>query len=131
MKQHAIILYDGDCIFCRKSVHMIINHDPRRYFYFAALNGKTGAKLKAKYHVPKNLNSLILIENETFYTASTAVLRISRKLTGIYRLGMVFLIIPKPLRDAVYRFVSERRHRFSRNSSCALPSTEELKRFFD
>src|SRR5699024_11786081 len=102
MKLNAIVLFDGECLFCNKSVQFIIKHDPNAYFSFASLQSSPGKNLKEQYNIPESLDSLILIENNRYYDASTAALRICKKLNGIYKLGALFLVIPKPLRDAAY-----------------------------
>ena len=84
MDTHAVILFDGDCIFCKKSVRFILKRDKHAYFMFAALNGEAGTELKRKYNVPDSFDSIVLLENGQYYTASTAVLRICKALHGIY-----------------------------------------------
>src|SRR5699024_9030500 len=128
MKLNAIVLFDGECLFCNKSVHFIMKHDPNAYFSFASLQSSPGKNLKEHYNIPESLDSLILIENNRYYDASTAALRICKKLNGIYKLGALFLVVPKPLRDAAYHIISRRRHQIRKQESCPIPTPEEKKR---
>ena len=59
-----IVLFDGECHFCDLSVQFIINHDPKELFYFASLKSDVGKNYLAKYQIPANIDSIVLIQNE-------------------------------------------------------------------
>ena len=65
------------------------------------------------------------------YDKSTAALKIAKGLRFPYNLfSIVIIIVPKFLRDAVYRQVSQRRfNRYAR--MCMLPNEEERKYFLE
>ncbi|WP_261764054.1 thiol-disulfide oxidoreductase DCC family protein [Priestia megaterium] len=64
------------------------------------------------------------------YTESTAILHIINKLTGPIRFFILFWIIPKKIRDRVYRFIAKNRYRFfGKKESCLVPSKEIQNRF--
>ena len=90
-----IILFDGECHFCNKSVQFIIKRDPQAVFKFASLESEIGRQLIKKYRVPKNVNSLILLDNNRYYSKSTAALKISKNLQGFWKYLYVFILIPK------------------------------------
>lgn len=121
-----IILFDGDCGFCNSWVKFIISRDPKNKFKFAPIRSSIAKELilELKEHNLnlENLDSIILIENKQIYTHSTAVLRILKHLDGLNWL-YIFILIPKILRDLVYKLVSRNRHRLS----CSLPD-ENLKK---
>jgi predicted DCC family thiol-disulfide oxidoreductase YuxK len=77
-----IILFDGICNFCNASVHFIIKRDPQAHFRFASLQSEAGKEMLAKYRIPKDINSLIFIIGERYYTKSSAVLRVCKHLKG-------------------------------------------------
>src|SRR5699024_399563 len=128
MKLNAIVLFDGECLFCNKSVQFIIKHDPNAYFSFASLQSSTGKNIKEQYNIPESLDSLILIENNRYYDASTAALRICKKLNCIYKLGALLLVIPKPLRDTAYLVLDRKLHTIRKQETCPIPSPEEKNR---
>ena len=69
--------------------------------------------------------SLILIEGGRAYLRSTASLRIAARLAFPWSLLRVFLIVPAPIRDAVYRIVAGVRHRLAGPSNaCDVPPAE-------
>src|SRR5699024_12375026 len=110
MKLNAIVLFEGECLFCNKSVQFIIKHDPNAYFSFASLQSSPGENLKEQYNITESVDSLILIENNRYYDESTAALRICKQLNGIYKLGALFFVIIKLLRYAVYHVITIIRH---------------------
>lgn len=125
-----IILFDGECNFCDKSVQFIIKRDPNANFHFASLQSKIGKELLSQYNVPNNINSLVLIENHQCFFKSSAALRVCKKLKGAWKLLYVFVIVPKPLRDGVYSIIAKNRYKwFGKNNKCLLPSPEERQRF--
>lgn len=125
-----IILFDGTCNFCDHSVQFIIKRDPKKHFKFASLQSDIGKELAKQHHIPENLDSMILIENNRYYTKSTAALHICKYLRGAWKTFYIFQLIPKPLRDLVYNFIAKNRYKwFGTKQSCMIPSAEERKRF--
>ncbi len=80
----GIILFDGVCNFCDSTVQFIIKHDQAGYFQFASLQSEIGQSLLAQYHIPKNIDSVILIEQGKVSVESTAALNICRKFDGLW-----------------------------------------------
>ncbi|GAA0301425.1 putative DCC family thiol-disulfide oxidoreductase YuxK [Gracilibacillus halotolerans] len=127
-----IILFDGVCNFCNQSVQFIIKRDPKQQFQFASLQSDIGEKLIKEYKIPEQLDSLIIIENKKYFTMSTAALKIARHLQGPIRFLYVLIVIPKPIRDFVYKIVAKNRYKwFGKRESCMIPSPEDKKRFLD
>jgi predicted DCC family thiol-disulfide oxidoreductase YuxK len=132
-QQNGIILFDGVCNFCNSSVNFIIDHDAKNYFKFAALQSEAGERLQKEYGInaeDKDLDSVLLIEDEKLHTHSTAALRIARNLKGALPLLYVFIIVPKPLRDFFYKLFAKNRYRlFGKRDACRLPLPEERAKF--
>lgn len=126
-----VILFDGVCNLCSSSVQYVIRHDPRRRFRYASLQSAFAGKALAKHQLPvEGHTTFILLENDTFYTRSTAALKVARRLSGPVKLLYIFILLPKFIRDAVYNFIAKNRYRwFGRRSECWLP-TPELKTLF-
>lgn len=125
-----IVLFDGECNFCDASVQFIIKHDPKGLFQFASLQSEVGEKLLKEYRVPKNTDSIVLIEEDMYYTDSTAALKIAKNLSGLWKLFYAFIVFPKPIRTSVYRWVAKNRYKwFGKKQYCMLPTMEQRKRF--
>ncbi|HUQ88649.1 MAG TPA: DCC1-like thiol-disulfide oxidoreductase family protein [Vicinamibacterales bacterium] len=121
----GIILFDGTCAFCERSVRFIATRD-RGYFKFGASQNAEGQALLAKYGTTREATrSLILIEGDQIYLRSDAVLRIGARMNAPWKFAAVFLVVPRPLRDLLYRFVAAIRYRIAGESNaCEIPPPE-------
>lgn len=130
---HPIILFDGVCNLCEGSVRFIIQRDPDAVFRFAALQSKAGTRLLQAYHLDAAmLDSVVVIESGKLYTHSTAALRICRHLSGLWPLLYGFMIVPRVLRDGVYRWVARNRYRwFGKKEACLMPTPDIQARFLE
>ncbi|ASK63985.1 thiol-disulfide oxidoreductase [Virgibacillus phasianinus] len=125
-----IILFDGECNFCDKSVQFIIKRDPKGHFKFASLQGDIGKELLNKHNSPKGIDSFVLIENNKCYLKSSAALQVCKNLKGAWKLLYILLVFPKPFRNFLYGIIAKNRYKwFGTKESCMLPSPEERKRF--
>jgi predicted DCC family thiol-disulfide oxidoreductase YuxK len=122
----AAVIFDGTCAFCEGSVKFIARRDPQGYFRFGASQVGKGAELLAAHGLADEASqSVILIEDGRAYVRSTASLRIARRLRWPWSMLGVLLLVPRPLRDLVYRIVSRIRHRIAGPSNaCEIPPPE-------
>ncbi|MDB5235462.1 MAG: hypothetical protein JWR44_2455 [Hymenobacter sp.] len=129
------ILFDGVCNLCNGFVQFIIRQDPAGHFHFAALQSDAARALLAAQGIAPTqhaaeLESVLLLSGGRLYSHSTAVLHIAQKLGGVWRLAAVGWLLPRPWRDALYRFVARHRYRwFGREESCMLPTPALKARF--
>ena len=128
---HSIIIFDGVCNLCNGAVNFVIKRDPRNVFKFTPLQEKQGVLLLKKHAVDaRKLDSIVLIENGNVYIKSSAALRIAKKLSGLWPLFFVLLIIPSFIRDGVYDFIAKNRYMwFGKKEQCMIP-TPGLKEKF-
>lgn len=128
-----IVLFDGVCNFCNSSVNRIIKNDSKNLFKFAPLQSETGKKLLEKYHIdPVKTDSIILIENEKAYVRSTAILKIFRKLKGLYPLTYGFIIVPAFLRNLVYDWIAKNRYKWwGKKETCMVPTANVRSKFIE
>lgn len=122
----AIVLFDGTCAFCERSVIFIANRDPEAYFRFGASQSAAAERELAPFGISRETaRSIILIEDGQVFLRSTAALRIASKLTFPWSLLKVLLLVPVPVRDGVYRVVAAVRHRIAgRSTACDIPPPE-------
>ena len=123
---HGIVLFDGTCAFCERAVIFIATRDPADYFRFGASQSPQAADLLARHGLSRaTARSLILIEDGRAYLRSTASLRIAARMRRPWSMLRVLLIVPAPIRDAVYRLVAAIRHRVAGPSNaCEIPPPE-------
>ena len=128
--RQGIVLFDGTCAFCERSVRFIARRDPAGYFRFGASQSPQAAALLGRYGLSRaSARSIVLIEDGTVSLRSTAALRIAARLRFPWSLLRVFLIVPTPIRDAVYRVVAAIRHRIAgQSNACEIPPPEIRER---
>jgi predicted DCC family thiol-disulfide oxidoreductase YuxK len=121
----GIILFDGTCAFCEGSVKFVATRD-NGYFKFGASQTPEGEALLQRFGKSEEAaGSLILIEDDHIYLRSEAVLKIAARMRAPWKYARMFLSVPRPLRDAVYRFVANNRHRIAgRSNACEIPPPE-------
>jgi predicted DCC family thiol-disulfide oxidoreductase YuxK len=130
---HPVILFDGLCNLCSSSVQFIIKRDPQHHFRFASLQSNFGQQLLQQSGLPvQHFNSFILYQQGKVYTKSTAALRVTRQLKGLWPLLYGFIIVPAFIRNAVYNLVARNRYRwFGKRQTCWLPTPELQNLFID
>ena len=132
MQDGPVLLFDGVCNLCNGTVQFLIKRDRDQVFRFASLQSEAAQRLLSQ-HAPgvEFPDSMILWQEGSFYTQSTAVLRAVRILGGIWRwLYTLSIWVPIPVRDWVYRRVAGNRYRwFGKREQCMLPAPEFQNRF--
>lgn len=125
-----IVLFDGECNLCDASVQFILKRDPSGMFHFTSLQSEIGQSLLLEYNIPATTNSFLLLEGEHYFTESTAALKVARNLSGFWKLFYFGIVIPKPLRDVVYKWIAKNRYKwFGKKQECMLPTPEQKGRF--
>ena len=130
MKEKPIILFDGVCNLCNGAVQFIIKHDQNGYFQFASLQSSFADELTEKHPELKSIDSILLVQNGMIKTESTAALQIAKNLDGWPRLLSIFILIPPPIRNYVYKLIARNRYLlFGKNDLCMIPTKEIRERF--
>lgn len=128
---HLIIIYDGVCGFCNRSVQFILDHTPDDSIRFVSFQSDRAKPFLKKYKI-KDMNSIILIESNRCYSKSTAILKIAKNLDSRWRYLYYLIYIPSFLRDTVYSLFSKNRYRImGKNNSCRLLTPKEKEMFWE
>jgi predicted DCC family thiol-disulfide oxidoreductase YuxK len=131
MNESPVILFDGVCNLCNRSVQTVIRHDRHGVFKFASLQSNSGQQILQQYNIhDAELNSFVLVENGNLYLRSTAALRVAGQLQGPIRWLKIFLIVPAFIRDGVYALIARNRYKwFGKSESCMMPTPSIRARF--
>ncbi len=126
-----LLLFDGICHLCQHTVQLVLAHDKKGVIHFCSIQSELGSRLYREHGLnPEQPHSLLLLTPNGAFIESDAGLEVARLLGGWRRLLLMFKIVPKGLRDAVYRWVSRNRYRwFGRDVQCWLPRPEWKGRF--
>ncbi|HEX6751172.1 MAG TPA: thiol-disulfide oxidoreductase DCC family protein [Longimicrobium sp.] len=126
-----LVLYDGTCGLCNRSVQLILRHDRRGRFRFAALQSDAGRALLERHGLPTGeMDTVVLVEGGRAYTRSRAALRIARRMDAPWPVLWPLAAIPRVVADLVYDRVARNRYRFfGRTEACMLPPPDVRARF--
>jgi predicted DCC family thiol-disulfide oxidoreductase YuxK len=130
-----LVLYDGVCGLCDRTVQHLLEVDRRGLLHFAALQGSTAASLRRRHpEIPERLDSIVYVSTrdgrETIYVRAQAVYRICEAIGCESSLVRVGRRLPLWLNDLGYRAVAATRYRiFGKLDECRVPGPEERARF--
>ena len=126
-----IILFDGVCNLCNGWVNFVIDRDPNGHFSFAPLQSVFARKMLGHHRIdPESTDSIVLITRGRPYVKSRAVLEIARRLSGLWPLFYILVIIPGFLRNPIYDLVARYRYKwFGKSDQCRMPTKELENRF--
>lgn len=136
--EHPILLYDGVCGLCNRTVRFVLRYDREKKFRFAPLQSAFAASLLGPKGVDaSDLKSFYIVvfreEGEVLLERSDAVLFVMEKLPGIWPLAArVLRLVPQAIRDWGYRMIARKRYQlFGRYDACPLPSESDRERFIE
>ena len=135
----SIVFYDGVCGLCNRLVQFLIKRDKRGTLRFASLQSDFAAKVLRRHGIdPADLDTVHVVVNydepdERVLNRSDAILRAWIELGGFWKsLAVTAQIIPRSLRDLVYRFVARNRYQvFGKYETCMLPEPNQRSRFLE
>jgi len=126
-----LLVYDGSCGFCARSVQFILRHERGRHdLRFVPRGSALGIDLRRRYHL-EAVESMLWIDNDQAHVESDAVLHAASYLGGFWAaLANIALLIPASLRNPAYRFIARNRRRLSSSpSACLVPTEAQRSRF--
>lgn len=131
-----VLLYDGVCGFCNKSVQLILDHDRRGEMRFAALQSDYGQAVIERHPELRGIDSVVFVEShaggERIHTRSDAALKVAAYLGGFWKIFLAAKVLPRALRDYCYDLFARNRYRlFGKYDTCMLPPPEVRSRFLD
>ena len=126
-----LVIFDGVCNFCNSTVNFIIRHDDKGVFCFTPMQSDLAKELAGSYYLDEvGVDTLLLIKNEKIYVRTNAAFEIAKDLSGYWYLLNIFRMIPRPIRDALYRFFARNRYSlFGKRTHCIVPTQSVASRF--
>ena len=123
MESRPIIVFDAECLLCSANAQFVLDHDRQGRFLLASMQGEAGSALYRRFGIdPADPNTLIVVDGDRVRRDSDAILAIWSGLGWPWRAGAMFRLVPRLLRDPVYRWVARNRYRlFGKRDTCWLP----------
>ncbi|KAJ0965410.1 hypothetical protein J5N97_026548 [Dioscorea zingiberensis] len=134
--QPRVLVYDGVCHLCHRGVKWVIKADKYQKIKFCCLQSKAAEPYLRFCGLEREdvLRRVLFVEGpESYYEGSTAALKVASYLPYPYAALSALLIIPAPVRDAVYDYIAKRRYAwFGKEDKCIVMHDKELlDRFID
>ncbi|KAJ4761449.1 Nucleic acid binding protein [Rhynchospora pubera] len=134
--QPRVLIYDGVCHLCHRGVRWLIKTDKHRKIKFCCLQSRAAQpylRLLGLHREDVRRRVLFVEGPAAYYQGSAAVLMVASYLPFPYSALSSLLIIPAPLRDAVYDYIAKNRYKwFGRADECIVMRDKELlDRFID
>ena len=131
-KDKQVILFDGVCNFCNKSVLKVIKHDTKNRFIFTAIQSDKGKLIIDYLGIDTaKVDSIILYNpNISYDIKSSAAIKIMNQFSGFWKGSYIFWIFPEVIRDKVYDFIAKNRYEwFGKKDNCMIPSKKIREKF--
>lgn len=128
--EHPLIVFDGDCVMCSANARFVLRHDRRRRFRLTTAQSRLGASLYRHFGLRSDEEGTILVlKGGRLLTDSEAVIAIPAVLGWPWRIAAGVRIVPRPIRDRIYRLVARNRFRwFGRREICWVPAPADCDR---
>jgi len=125
-----LLVYDGSCGFCSRSVQFILRHEQSHDLLFVTRESPLGQDLRRHFHL-EAVESMLWVDGDKVATESSAVLRAARYLGGVwFILAAIGSLVPAPIRNWAYRLIARNRRRLSSSATvCLVPTAAQRDRF--
>ena len=131
-----VVLFDGVCVLCDRSMRWLLDADRGNRLSFAPLQGETARAVLGRHpEVTGDLSSVVYVRDfegpgETVHLRSDAAAAILQDLGGAYRVLALFRLLPRVVRDALYDWIAAHRYRwFGKLDACRLPEKGSEQKF--
>lgn len=127
-----LVIYDGHCALCQGWVKFVLHRDTQDNFRFAAMDSIHAQQLGIEKYQVGNDETVLVYKDGNFFTHSSAAIIVLTKLGGIWSSFQIVQLVPRFIRDALYRFIARNRYQwFGRLNTCIIPRPEWKHKFFD
>lgn len=108
------VLIDGDCRLCRRAAAYGMGKGQPGALRFVANTDPEAAAILERFrllHVRDE--TMVAFDGRRAYTHSAAAVQVAKRLRWPYRAQAMVWLVPRPVRDAGYRWVAKRRKRLA------------------
>ncbi|GHA56384.1 membrane protein [Amylibacter ulvae] len=121
---------DAHCSLCAKGAAWIARNDHVGAFRIIPIQSELGKSLLGHYGLdPDDPSSWLFVENGLAYHSLDALIRVGRRLGGVWNMLVLLRVLPKSLQNGLYNFVARNRYRFfGRADLCNMPDPAVKKR---
>ena len=124
-----VVVFDGICVLCNGWVRFLLKRDRGRY-RFAAMQSESGRALLSAHGLDADdPSSFLLVEDGRAWTDTDAIRRVLSSLGGTWRIAALIALVPRSVRDPLYRVIARNRYRWFGTTACTVPTDAQRSRF--
>lgn len=117
---------------CNNFVKSLIKLDKGEVFKFASTKGVTAKKIFEKSADQFKKVDSVVFYNKKIYVKSEAIINIICELGGLYKLVLLFKILPIKILNVLYDYIASNRNRwFGKLDKCSIAEKKNISRFLD
>ena len=110
--QPATVVIDGECGLCARASHFGMRHGvPEMLRFVASQSDEGGGLLRAHGLEAAAANTMVAVVGLRAFTRSAAVVQVAKRLRWPWRAQAAMWLVPRPVRDTAYMWVSRHRKR--------------------
>lgn len=123
MSAERVVVFDGYCHICTGGVRFVLRHPVHPPFEIVPMQSDRGGSLLLKHGIdPENATTFLVLDGDRAMTESDASIHLISALGGIWRIAEAGRIVPKRVRDWMYRLLARNRYNwFGKRDTCYLP----------
>lgn len=127
------MVFDGVCNFCSGYVRLVTAMDRDGVIRFTAMQSPYGRSLCVAHGIdPEDPATFLFFDRGRALEATEAMATMLGRLPSPWRWLRFLTVIPRPLRDAVYRWTARNRYRLlGKRTTCMVPQPHLKARFID
>ncbi|MBV7255640.1 DUF393 domain-containing protein [Pacificimonas sp. WHA3] len=130
-QSRALFVFDGHCAFCSAAAAFVLRYDRAHRINLTPAQSPLGTALYNHYALrTDDYETNLLIEHGKLLTKADASIRLFELLGGIWRIAAIGRLLPRAMRDALYKMIARNRMRIAgRREQCFLPTAAQRARF--
>lgn len=108
----ALVFFDGDCELCNRVRAFGDGHGRPGALRFVPIQDPEGQEVLGRHGLAERAkDTLVVVAGDRPYTESSGIVQVAKRLRWPWRAQAALWLVPRPLRNAGYRFVAKRRHK--------------------
>ncbi|MBV9827147.1 MAG: DUF393 domain-containing protein [Alphaproteobacteria bacterium] len=126
----GLILFDGVCLLCSRSVRFVLERDPAARFRFAPIESAYGTALATRLGITAGTpeTNAAIIGGWAYFKSDAAIQVLAR--LPRWSWARWLRVVPRPLRNWLYDLTARNRYRvFGRTEQCFVPTPDVAARF--
>jgi predicted DCC family thiol-disulfide oxidoreductase YuxK len=124
--EQLVVVYDSHCLFCSKFIQFVYENDQKEQIMFATFESEFYQGLLKANRI-EHIDSILFVENGMVRKYSGAVLKIMLQINSYVFLSKICFLIPRFIRDTVYKYIARKRYWiFGESDQCLIFSKNRI-----